>query len=167
MPAVSSRRVWAIVPAAGSGARFSASIQSPSPKQYAPLLGATVLEWSLRALLAEPRVYAVVVALAAGDVRWPSIASKLDSPKLQTAIGGANRQESVMNALELLASQAAAADWVLVHDAARPCLNKADLDALLDAVGAGAQSARTPSPSGAVLAVPIVDTVKRELGRSC
>jgi 2-C-methyl-D-erythritol 4-phosphate cytidylyltransferase/2-C-methyl-D-erythritol 2,4-cyclodiphosphate synthase len=164
MPAVSSRRVWAIVPAAGSGARFSASIQSLPPKQYAPLLGATVLEWSLRALLAEPRVYAVVVALAAGDVQWPSIASKLNSPKLQTAIGGANRQESVMNALELLAPQAASADWILVHDAARPCLNKADLDALLDAVGAGAQPARTPSPSGAVLAVPIVDTVKREFG---
>lgn len=163
MPAVSSRRVWAIVPAAGSGTRFSASIQSPAPKQYAPLLGATVLEWSLRALLAEPRVYAVVVALAAGDVQWPSIASKLNSPKLQTVIGGANRQESVMNALELLASQAAAADWILVHDAARPCLKKTDLDALLDAVGAGTQPARTPGPSGAVLAVPIVDTVKREL----
>lgn len=152
-----SRRVWAIVPAAGSGARFSASTPSQAPKQYAPLLGATVLEWSLRALLAEARVHAVVVALAADDAHWPGIASKLNSPKLQTIIGGENRQDSVMNALELLASQAAAADWILVHDAARPCLVKADLDALLDAVGAA-------NSSGAVLAAPIVDTVKRELG---
>ncbi|HEV7612736.1 MAG TPA: 2-C-methyl-D-erythritol 4-phosphate cytidylyltransferase [Steroidobacteraceae bacterium] len=163
MPALSSRRVWAIVPAAGSGARFSASTEAPTPKQYAPLLGATVLEWSLRALLAEPRICAVVVALAADDAHWPGIASKLNSPKLQTVIGGADRQESVMNALELLAPQAAAADWILVHDAARPCLNKTDLDALLDAVGAGAQPAGASSSSGAVLAAPIVDTVKREL----
>ncbi len=160
-----SRRVWAIVPAAGSGARFSPSLLAQAPKQYAPLLGATVLEWSLRALLAEARVHAVVVALAADDAHWPSIAAKLNSPKLQTAIGGANRQDSVMNALELLVPQAAAADWILVHDAARPCLIKADLDALLDAVGAGTQAAAGAANSGgAVLAAPIVDTVKRELG---
>jgi 2-C-methyl-D-erythritol 4-phosphate cytidylyltransferase/2-C-methyl-D-erythritol 2,4-cyclodiphosphate synthase len=165
-PAIATRRVWAIVPAAGRGARFAASAEGPAPKQYATLLGATVLQWSLRALLAEPRVHGVVVALARDDTHWPGIASKLDSPKLQTTIGGGNRQDSVMNGLEFLASQAAADDWVLVHDAARPCLSGIDLAALLDAVGVGVgpHAAGAASASGAVLAAPIVDTVKRELG---
>jgi 2-C-methyl-D-erythritol 4-phosphate cytidylyltransferase / 2-C-methyl-D-erythritol 2,4-cyclodiphosphate synthase len=156
MPAPARRRVWAIVPAAGRGARFAESTPSAAPKQYAPLLGATVLEWSLRALLAEPRVHIVVVAVAADDAHWAGIAAKLNSPKLQTTVGGANRQDTVMNGLDFLADRAAPGDWVLVHDAARPCLNAADLRALLDSLEGGAV--------GAVLAAPIVDTVKRELG---
>ncbi len=156
------RRVWAIVPAAGRGARFSASSSSPAPKQYAPLLGATVLQWSLRALLAEPRVHAVVVALAPDDRHWSEVAAQLASPKIQTAPGGVNRQDSVANALEQLDGQAAADDWILVHDAARPCLTAVDLSALLDAVGAGGEG--RDGRAGAVLAAPIVDTVKRELG---
>src|ERR1700687_5610801 len=127
-PAIATRRVWAIVPAAGRGARFAASAEGPAPKQYATLLGATVLQWSLRALLAEPRVHGVVVALARDDTHWPGIASKLDSPKLQTTIGGGNRPDSGVERRVVL-------------------------------VAAGAASA-----SGAVLAAPIVDTVKRELG---
>lgn len=161
---MATRRVWAIVPAAGRGARFAASMADSAPKQYAMLLGATVLEWSLRALLAEPRVHAVVVALARDDAHWPNVLPKLASPKLQTTIGGESRQDSVMNGLEFLAQQAAADDWVLVHDAARPCLSTADLGALLDAVGAGAARPASAAAGGAVLAAPIVDTVKRELG---
>ncbi|MGB6310732.1 MAG: 2-C-methyl-D-erythritol 2,4-cyclodiphosphate synthase [Steroidobacteraceae bacterium] len=160
MNSPSARRVWAVVPAAGRGARFAASIEGSAPKQYAPLLGATVLEWSLRALLAEPRIHAVMVGLAAGDAHWPGIASRIPSSKLRTTIGGANRQDTVANGLDALAQQAAADDWILVHDAARPCLNAGDLSALLDAVG-GVNGA---NPDGAVLAAPIVDTVKRELG---
>jgi 2-C-methyl-D-erythritol 4-phosphate cytidylyltransferase / 2-C-methyl-D-erythritol 2,4-cyclodiphosphate synthase len=148
-------RVWAIVPAAGRGTRFAAGADSP-PKQYAQLLGATVLQWSLRALLAEPRVHAVVVAVAADDAHWAALAAQLNHPKVLTATGGASRQETVANGLDFLSERAAADDWVLVHDAARPCLNSADLCALLDAVGAG-------GAAGAVLAAPIVDTVKREL----
>jgi 2-C-methyl-D-erythritol 4-phosphate cytidylyltransferase / 2-C-methyl-D-erythritol 2,4-cyclodiphosphate synthase len=179
MPVLATQRVWAIVPAAGRGARFTASAPgsapsatpSATPKQYAPLLGATMLEWSLRALLAEPRVHAVVVALASDDAHWPGVAAKLQSPKLRTTIGGVNRQDTVTNGLDALAAEAAADDWVLVHDAARPCLSAADLGALLDAVGAGslrplgrATAERAAAGSGAVLAAPIVDTVKRELG---
>jgi 2-C-methyl-D-erythritol 2,4-cyclodiphosphate synthase len=185
MSPLTARRVWAIVPAAGRGARFAASTEASAPKQYAPLLGATVLEWSLRALLAEPRVHAVMVALAADDTRWPSIAAGLASPKLRTTVGGANRQDSVANGLDALAADAAADDWILVHDAARPCLSAADLGALLDAVGiandgnaGNVVDARATQPAmgaardaagaairdGAVLAAPIVDTVKRELG---
>jgi 2-C-methyl-D-erythritol 4-phosphate cytidylyltransferase/2-C-methyl-D-erythritol 2,4-cyclodiphosphate synthase len=158
-PAQAARRVWAIVPAAGRGARFSASAPSAAPKQYASLLGATVLEWSLKALLAEPRVHAVVLGLAADDAHWAKFAPRLASPKLQTTTGGVNRQDTVANGLEFLADRAAADDWILVHDAARPCLTAADLGVLLDALDdAGG------SRSGAVLAAPVVDTVKRELG---
>jgi 2-C-methyl-D-erythritol 2,4-cyclodiphosphate synthase/2-C-methyl-D-erythritol 4-phosphate cytidylyltransferase len=160
MSAPAERRFWAIVPAAGRGERFAPATDG-LPKQYTPLAGQCVLEWSLRALLAEPRVHAIVVVLAAGDQHWPAIAAKLNSPKLLCTVGGAQRQDSVMNGLEYLLPQAAADDWVLVHDAARPCLSGGDLGALIDALrrapGAG------PEPAGAVLAAPIVDTVKREL----
>jgi 2-C-methyl-D-erythritol 4-phosphate cytidylyltransferase/2-C-methyl-D-erythritol 2,4-cyclodiphosphate synthase len=158
--AFATRRVWAVVPAAGQGTRFASSTAS-APKQYAPLLGATVLEWSLRALLAEPRVHAVVVALAAEDAHWTGIAAKLNHPKLQTTVGGANRQDTVANGLDFLGKQAAADDWILVHDAARPCLSAAELSALLDAVGAE-RSIGGEHCVGAILAAPIVDTVKRE-----
>ena len=158
MSAPRERRVWAIVPAAGRGARFAEASPACAPKQYAALHGATVLEWSLRALLAEPRVSSVVVALAAHDSDWPKVASRLNSAKLQTTLGGVNRQDSVLNGLDHLASQAAAQDWILVHDAARPCFSSTDLTALLDALD------RAVSPAGVVLAAPVVDTVKRELG---
>jgi 2-C-methyl-D-erythritol 2,4-cyclodiphosphate synthase/2-C-methyl-D-erythritol 4-phosphate cytidylyltransferase len=91
--------------------------------------------------------------LAADDRHWPDLEAKLKSAKLLTTVGGAHRQESVMNGLNFLAAQAAADDWVLVHDAARPCLSSDDLAALVDAL---------PSTAGAVLAAPIVDTVRRE-----
>jgi 2-C-methyl-D-erythritol 4-phosphate cytidylyltransferase / 2-C-methyl-D-erythritol 2,4-cyclodiphosphate synthase len=155
MNAPTTRRIWAIVPAAGRGERF-ASANHSLPKQYTPVLGRSVLEWSLRALLDEPRVHAVVVVLAAGDEHWPTLSSQLNSPKLLTATGGAQRQESVMNGLNFLSVRAQATDWVLVHDAARPCLSSADLSALIEAL---------PGSSGAVLAAPIVDTVRREMPR--
>jgi 2-C-methyl-D-erythritol 4-phosphate cytidylyltransferase / 2-C-methyl-D-erythritol 2,4-cyclodiphosphate synthase len=157
-----TRRLWAIVPAAGRGERFALDKPHNLPKQYTRLLGSSVLEWSLRALLAEPRIHAIVVVLAAGDSHWPQVAAKLNSPKLLTTIGGALRQDSVMNGLEFLASRAAADDWILVHDAARPCLSGNDIGALADAL----QNKSGDSASdvnGAVLAAPIVDTVKREL----
>jgi 2-C-methyl-D-erythritol 4-phosphate cytidylyltransferase / 2-C-methyl-D-erythritol 2,4-cyclodiphosphate synthase len=166
-PVLAPRRVWAIVPAAGRGERFAASTPGSAPKQYAPLLDATVLEWSLRALLAEPRVHAVVVAVASDDDHWATIAAKLKSSKLLTTIGGVNRQDTVLNGLDFLAASAAADDWILVHDAARPCLNAADLGAVLDAVGnpvGAGNPAGVVNSAGAVLAAPIVDTVKRELG---
>jgi 2-C-methyl-D-erythritol 2,4-cyclodiphosphate synthase/2-C-methyl-D-erythritol 4-phosphate cytidylyltransferase len=167
MNAPATRRLWAIVPAAGRGERFALAKPDAIPKQYTPLLGSSVLEWSLRALLAEPRIHAIVVVLAAGDSHWPQVAARLNSPKLLTTIGGAQRQDSVMNGLEFLASRAAADDWILVHDAARPCLSGSDIGALADALQADALQNKSGDSaseiSGAVLAAPIVDTVKREL----
>jgi 2-C-methyl-D-erythritol 4-phosphate cytidylyltransferase / 2-C-methyl-D-erythritol 2,4-cyclodiphosphate synthase len=161
--ASTARRVWAVVPAAGRGARFE-SAQAKAPKQYAPLLGATVIEWALAALLREPRVEGVVVALAADDAHWPVVAASLANRKVRTTIGGANRQESVMKGLAALDGLAQAEDWILVHDAARPCLTSTDLSALIDAVEAGDDGSIAGAVNGALLAAPLVDTVKRERG---
>jgi 2-C-methyl-D-erythritol 4-phosphate cytidylyltransferase / 2-C-methyl-D-erythritol 2,4-cyclodiphosphate synthase len=154
------RRLWAIVPAAGRGERFAAAAGLNIPKQYAPLRGKSVLEWSLRALLAEPRVHRIVVVLAAGDEHWAEVARRLNSTKLLIATGGANRQDSVLNGVEYLAASAQADDWILVHDAARPCLSGGDVSALIDALEKNPRS-DAPSPAGAVLAAPLVDTIKR------
>jgi 2-C-methyl-D-erythritol 4-phosphate cytidylyltransferase/2-C-methyl-D-erythritol 2,4-cyclodiphosphate synthase len=161
------RRLWAIVPAAGRGERFAVGKPHAIPKQYAQLLGSTVLEWSLRALLAEPRIHAIVIVLAAGDSHWPQVAAKLNSPKLLTTTGGAQRQDSVMNGLDFLSTRAAADDWILVHDAARPCLSRSDIGALADALenksNGSASNGSASDVAGAVLAAPIVDTVRRVL----
>jgi 2-C-methyl-D-erythritol 2,4-cyclodiphosphate synthase/2-C-methyl-D-erythritol 4-phosphate cytidylyltransferase len=88
----------------------------------------------------------------------------LNSPKLFTAVGGAQRHDSVMSGLDFLTSRAAADDWVLVHDAARPCLSRQDIRALADALDDESnEGASTGDVLGAVLAAPIVDTVRRVL----
>jgi 2-C-methyl-D-erythritol 4-phosphate cytidylyltransferase len=140
-------RRWAVVPAAGRGERFGGRL----PKQYLPLLGRPVLSWSLGALLAERSIHGVVVALAAGDRRFARLPEARD-PRVRTCRGGARRELSVANALESLAGVARETDWVLVHDAARPCLARAELRALFAAVG--------DDPVGGLLAVPVGDTLK-------
>ncbi|MBV8404808.1 MAG: 2-C-methyl-D-erythritol 4-phosphate cytidylyltransferase [Gammaproteobacteria bacterium] len=144
-------RYWLIVPAAGSGRRFGAS----SPKQYAPLEGRTVLEWALSPFIGDARCAGMVIALAAGDREWPQVAARLRSqaPQLSAVVGGEYRSLSVRQALEGLAGRAAPDDWVLVHDAARPCLAAEDLERLLEAVAAHA--------TGGLLASPAADTLKR------
>ncbi len=148
-------RVWAVVPAAGRGARFGAGL----PKQYAPLLGIPVIEWTLRSLLAEARIAGVVVVLAPGDAHWPPLAERLASRRVLTATGGSMRQASVLNGLQALAAHAAPDDWILVHDAARPCLTAAELNELIGALAEGV--------AGAVLGAPLVDTIKRERAGIC
>ena len=155
-------RVFAIVPAAGRGERFAPG--AATPKQYAPLAGRTLIEWSIAPLLANPRVSATVVVVAADDRWWQGIEDRLaaaaegraraDRERLRRAVGGPTRQASVANGLASLQGLAADEDWVLVHDAARPCLSTAEVDALLDALERGA--------TGAVLASALVDTVKRQ-----
>jgi 2-C-methyl-D-erythritol 4-phosphate cytidylyltransferase len=140
-------RLWAVVPAAGKGSRMGAD----RPKQYLELAGRTVLEHTLRRLLAEPRIAAIVVALAAEDADGPRVIASL-GPRVRATSGGAERCHSVLNGLDAL-PEAAADDWVLVHDAARPCLRQADLAKLIDDLSGG--------DCGGILAVPVRDTLKR------
>jgi 2-C-methyl-D-erythritol 4-phosphate cytidylyltransferase len=140
-------RRWAVVLAAGRGERFG----SPVPKQYQRLLGRTVLDWSIAALLAETSIAAVVVALARGDRRWSR--SRYARHRLvQTCVGGSRRERSLANALADLGTRAAEQDWVIVHDAARPCLRTRDLSRLLKAI--------ERDPVGGLLGAPVSDTLK-------
>jgi 2-C-methyl-D-erythritol 4-phosphate cytidylyltransferase len=144
-------RRWAVVVAAGRGERFGGS----TPKQYAPLLGRPALSWSLATLLSSPRVDGVVVALARGDRRWKRLVESRD-PRVRACVGGDRREASVANALAALEPQASDGDWVIVHDAARPCLRREDLDALI--------AATRSDPVGGLLAVPVQDTLKVDDG---
>jgi len=141
-------RYWCVVPAAGVGRRM----QSELPKQYLPLRGRALIEHALLGLLEHPLIERVVVALADSDPWWETLAIAA-SPAILRTSGGAERADSVRNGLLALAGLAAPGDWVLVHDAARPCLQRTDLDRLI--------SALADHPVGGLLGIPVHDTVKR------
>lgn len=146
---MTSPRHWALVPAAGVGARMGADI----PKQYLPLAGRPLLAHTLECLAGHPRIAGVVVVLGRDDhwftdLRWDGAAP------VRTAGGGPERCHSVLNGLAALAGmEAGASDWVLVHDAARPCLRADDIDRLMDALA--------DHPVGGLLGLPVRDTMKR------
>ncbi len=142
-------RYWLVMPAAGAGRRFGAE----TPKQYAALEGRTVIEWALAPFLGDPRCERIVVALAAGDAHFGRLPLR---SRVAVAPGGGDRSESVRSALAALAGEAAAEDWILVHDAARPCLEPQDLERLVDGLAA--------DPTGGLLAVRVADTLKRDGG---
>lgn len=146
-------RHYAIVPAAGSGSRFGAE----KPKQYLDLLGRPLIFHTLAALTACPDIERVWVVLAPDDPWWPRYDWSELGPKLETVrCGGATRAESVGNGLQAAAMVAADDDWILVHDAARPCLSAVMLDALFAELA--------DDPVGGILAVPVADTLKRADG---
>lgn len=145
---MTAARCWAIVPAAGHGSRFGSTI----PKQYVPLLGRPMISWTLGSLLADPSLKAVCVALAPGDAGFAALPESRD-PRVRTCAGGGRRDQSVHHALEALAGDAAETDWVLVHDAARPCLAAEDLRRLHEELAG--------ETVGGLLAVPLSDTLKR------
>jgi 2-C-methyl-D-erythritol 4-phosphate cytidylyltransferase len=143
-------RYFAIVPAAGSGSRFGAE----RPKQYLTLLGRPLIFHTLAALCACPDIERVWVVLSPDDEYWRRYDWTDLGPKLDTVLcGGATRAESVANGLAAAALAAADDDWVLVHDAARPCLTSAMLGALVEELA--------DDPVGGILAVPVADTLKR------
>lgn len=139
---------WVIVPAAGAGARFGAG----TPKQYCLLAGRPVIARTLDRLLAHPEIEGAMIALAPDDARWDSLALSFDKPLLR-CVGGANRSASVLAALRALPDSVAVDGLILVHDAARPCVCHGDLGRLIEAAQADAV--------GALLAVPVRDTLKR------
>lgn len=142
-------RVWAVVPAAGIGERMA----SDCPKQYLELGGRSILEHALRRLAGHPRIQGVLPVIREGDPFWPGVRRRLgDLARLLPEVpGGASRQDSVSQGiagLEPLAPE----DLILVHDAVRPCLGEAEIDAVIDAALGG---------HGGILAVPVADTLKR------
>jgi 2-C-methyl-D-erythritol 4-phosphate cytidylyltransferase len=143
-------RYYLVIPAAGSGRRFAAA----APKQYAALGDSTVIEHALAPFESDPDCVGIVVALAADDPAWPAIAARR-SRLVQTAEGGEQRAHSVRNALRALAARARDDDWVMVHDAARPCMTRGDLALLKQELAA--------HPVGGLLAMPLADTLKRAL----
>ena len=140
--------VWGVIPAAGSGRRMAAEV----PKQYLEIAGTTLLEHTVQALLACPDLRGLAVVLDPSDRRADSLSSLSDARVMRVA-GGAERADSVLAGLDRLADVAGADDWVLVHDAARPCLPVAVAKSLIDTV--------LSANVGAILAQPMTDTVKR------
>lgn len=143
-------RFFAIVPAAGSGSRMGAE----RPKQFLELAGKPLIWHTLAALLAVPRITSVHVVLAPEDEWWESFDWSGLGPHLKVLrVGGATRAQSVTNALAELAAEAKEDDWMLVHDAARACLQPQQVEELIDCLA--------DDPVGGLLAVPVADTLKR------
>ncbi len=144
-------RYFAVVPAAGIGKRIGAAV----PKQYLPLAGKPVLAHTLESLLQVVRLERVVVALAPADPHWPRLSAAAD-PRVKATVGGEDRADSVLKGLCALEEVAKDSDWVLVHDAARPCLRSEDVERLIDALA--------DDPVGGILALSSVDTLKEVEG---
>lgn len=147
-------RVWAVVPAAGAGTRMRSAV----PKQYLTLAGLSVLDRTLGALLSSGAFEGLVVVLAPHDEHWPTSTLATESC-ISTVVGATHRCESVRNGLVRLSELADARDWVAVHDAARPCVSQRDLHNVLAAARA--------HDDGALLAVPVADTLKSADAGSC
>jgi len=148
-----SSQYFAIIPAAGSGSRFGA----PLPKQYLTINGLPIIRHAIDALLADARIARVVVVLSPEDNDWHEgcLPEQVEDRVSVIRIGGATRAESVLNGINWLKSEpnVDCTDWVLVHDAARPCLTPVQIDALITSL--------SDDPVGGLLAIPVADTVKR------
>ena len=140
---------WCVVPAAGVGKRMGAD----HPKQYLSLLNKTVCEHTLLRLRSVPHIRKIVVCLSPEDTWWPAL-SLHDDPAIVTVDGGSERCHSVLNGLHYLRTLAADDDWVLVHDVARPCVRREDIEKLI--------AATRDHRDGGILATPVRDTLKRE-----
>lgn len=140
------RRFWSVVPAAGVGKRMGGAL----PKQYLEVLGKTVLEHTLDRLLAIPKIQGIAVAVGEEDEYWNSL-SVSSNPRILRAPGGQERADSVYHGLTQLRDLADSDDWVLVHDAARLCITREDIEKLMDL---------EPDPVGGILALPVSDTLK-------
>jgi len=144
--------IWAIVPAAGIGRRM----QSAIPKQYLPLNGRPVLEHTINTLLANHYVSGMAIALQPDDAYWAEVKVLSQKPVIRAA-GGKERSDSVLNALKALTQLTEYnpdSDWVMVHDAVRPCLRQQDIDKLVSEVDTDI--------NGGLLALPVRDTMKRQ-----
>ncbi|MCI0652997.1 MAG: 2-C-methyl-D-erythritol 4-phosphate cytidylyltransferase [Methylococcaceae bacterium] len=146
-------RIWALVPAAGAGKRMAAD----RPKQYLKLGDRTVLEQTLERLIGSQVYSGIIVAVSEDDGYWDSLTVSC-ADRVYRVAGGNERADSVLSGLDFIASIATPDEWVMVHDAARPCLTVNDIRRLRDAVKNDAV--------GGILALPVHDTLKSvEAGR--
>ena len=152
--------LWCVVPAAGRGARFGAAL----PKQYVPLAGRPLIVQTLQRLAALPGIRGFMLALAADDRYWETdVAPLLDAPAMhgkpvQVTIGGPERSASVLAALHALPEDVPASAFVLVHDAARPCVRSGDVMRLVAQAGNG---------DGGLLGAPLRETLKHADADGC
>lgn len=140
-------KFWGIVPAAGVGKRMQAN----RPKQYLELAGKTVIEQALSRLLQADVFEAIAVAISGEDPYWPELAIAKHE-KILTAAGGKERADSVLSALRSINGKASDNDWVLVHDAARPCITASDIHHLIACL--------IHDEVGGILVLPSHDTLK-------
>jgi len=140
-------RLWAVVPAAGQGKRLGGAV----PKQYLEIAGLSVLAHSLNRLAAVEQIDDIFVGISKTDKHWQTLPLP-DDTQVVCYTGGQCRAETVWLGLQALQGCAAADDWVLVHDAARPCVRIEDIDTLISKV--------VPSFEAGLLAVPVTDTIK-------
>lgn len=155
---VVAKNYWVVIPAAGTGSRMQGNI----PKQYLTLGGYTVIEHTLARMSAHRVISGIVLSIAKNDSRWTAsyintLSSRL-GVNIKTVIGGVERHASVLNALHALFSDQLFSgvdvhDWVLVHDAARPCVTLEDITRLIDAL--------VDNPVGGLLGIPVADTMKK------
>ncbi len=143
----SKQGIVAVVPAAGVGSRMKAD----RPKQYLMINATTILEHTVNKLLAHPQVSKVVVAVSEGDPYFPEL-SLSQHPDVVRVKGGSERADSVLSALNYI-QESHLGEWVMVHDAARPCIQQDDIDKLIEAA--------LSHPVGGILAAPVRDTMKR------
>ena len=141
-------RYWAVIPAAGIGTRVQADV----PKQYLSIKHKTILEHTLERFCLHPKIEGVVVAISGNDDIWKTLDIS-SHPKITDVEGGVERCHSVLNGLRALSDHASSNDWVLVHDAARPCLRNEDIDRLIDTLEG--------HDVGGLLGLPVRDTMKR------
>ena len=143
-------KFYALIPAAGSGTRMGGRVE----KQYLELNAVPMIAHAMMVLARAPRIERIFVVLSPTDRRWNNYAWQGWEERIEVLrCGGKTRAETVLNGLDAIANLCAPDDWVLVHDAARPCLPDEMLTRLLDEVA--------DDPVGGLLAVPVADTLKR------
>ena len=150
---LNKKNIWVVIPAAGVGKRM----ESDTPKQYLKLNNKTVIEHTLSVFDKHDSISEIVVSISEGDEYWAALNIGLSKP-LHVATGGKERCDSVLNGLKYLENKAADDDWVLVHDAARPCLRHEDLTLLIDKL--------KEHEVGGILAIPVRDTMKRSTDKN-
>lgn len=143
-----SAKYWVVIPAAGVGKRMGVDI----PKQYISVNGKTIIEHTIDCFIHRQEIAGIVVVISKADEYWPTLAISKHE-RVITAPGGEERYQSVLNGLQSLNEKADENDWILVHDAARPCLNQSAIDRLMTDL-------RTHDVGG-ILALPCRDTMKR------